>query len=232
MKNESGNVLFFILIGVVLYAALSFTITKSDSNSNLDAQSVFALSNNFIQYGNAVKQGVARVRAQNGCVLEQISFDRSPFDGSYSGGAYLNPNSPPDYRCHVFHPDGGNVEDKTAYFADQMSFDILNYVVGSGMPGVGTWNCGDTSCTEMYMFGIAQTNRDEDYCTAYNRILGHDHLIPRISKASVVGGTPWQGTLTVTHDNPYAEFFNIRAYCHEYVVTPNRDFYVFTLMER
>ena len=109
MKDESGNVLFFILIGVALYAALSFTITRSDTNSNLDAQTAYANANKIMQYGADLKQGVARVRAQNGCAIEQVSFDPPPFDGSGYGGVYVNSNSPGDNRCHVFSSEGGAV---------------------------------------------------------------------------------------------------------------------------
>lgn len=129
MKDESGNVLFFILIGVALYAALSFTITRSDTNSNLDAQTAYANANKIMQYGADVKQGVSRVRAQNGCAIEQVSFDPPPFDGSVYGGGYVNSNSPGDNRCHVFSSEGGNVtfKDPPSEWLDGVNTSSFGY---------------------------------------------------------------------------------------------------------
>lgn len=235
MKDESGNVLFFILIGVALYAALSFTITRSDTNNNLDAQTVYATANSLIQYGGDVKQGVARVRAQNGCAIEQISFDPAPYDGSYESGYYNNPNSPSDKRCHVFHPDGGNVDYRAAEWQETLSLsgETMFRITGeAALPGIGVSTCSGGICKDIYINVIAPKSSTDELCVQYNRILENDALIPTLSRGGGLGGG-YKGSFgTTTQNFSFSEASGLKAYCFNYISDPTLNKFVYVLVER
>ncbi len=235
MKNESGNVLFLILIGVVLYAALSFMMTRSDTNNNLDAQKINATANQLIQYGADVRQGVARVRGQNGCAIEQISFDPAPYDGSYQSGYYNNPNSPSEKSCHVFHPDGGNVEYKAAEWQDKLSLtsETMFRITGeAGLHGVGTFNCSGASCKDIYINVIAPKSSTDDLCVQYNRILKNDALIPTLTRGGGLGGG-YKGSFgTTTQNFFFSEASGLKAYCFNYTADTTLNKFIYVLVER
>ncbi len=100
-KNERGNVFLFILMGIVLFAALSFTISKgfrsqtTDTMSNRDAQLAATDIMNFVQ---SVERGVNRLRRKS--VSESdISFDNNAVSGYAHGSTQPTSN-------HVFHVSG------------------------------------------------------------------------------------------------------------------------------
>ncbi len=108
-KKEGGNVLFIILVAVALFAALSYAVTNSSNmgNSNKAQSSELSLqASQILQFFSLLKQNLIRLQAR-GCEITEISFERSPFDGSDTD--YTNPNSPTDFSCHMFHPNGANV---------------------------------------------------------------------------------------------------------------------------
>lgn len=65
----------------------------------------------IINYSVALKGAISRL-VPGGCTIEQISFEKPPFDGSDFD--YVNNNSPSDFFCYVFHPDGAGVSAKVA----------------------------------------------------------------------------------------------------------------------
>jgi hypothetical protein len=62
----------------------------------------------IMRFGSDVEQAVRRLTTIGGCDIEEVSFEAAPFDGSDTD--YVNPNSPTDKSCHVFHGNGGQVE--------------------------------------------------------------------------------------------------------------------------
>lgn len=98
-SSQSGNVLIYTLIGIVLFAAVMFSISKNNDdssglalkgNAKLEAQQI-------LDYSRKVESGVQKLLAK-GCSESQISFENSLVTG------YANPNSPSagDRRCWVF----------------------------------------------------------------------------------------------------------------------------------
>ncbi len=105
---EAGGIFFYILLGVVLFATLSYVMTRSMRGTSVDLMSerqAELLASDLITYAQDVAYAVDRVR-RKGCSENDISFERAPFDGS--DAAYVNTSSPGDFSCHVYHPDGGS----------------------------------------------------------------------------------------------------------------------------
>lgn len=147
--NQNGNILFLILIAVALFAALSYAVTSSNrtNEGGLQRDKARLIASRIIQYGNELENQINRLMVINGCSDTQISFERRPFNGSDS--LYTNPNAPADYRCHVFHPNNGNI----IFFKE---LELSNYVNGISFqstratPGVGS-DCASAECTDLRM---------------------------------------------------------------------------------
>lgn len=103
--SEQGNVFFYILIAIALFAALSYAVSRNNSGSTnifTDEQAKLA-AQEIIEYGNTVANAVQKLRLR-GCSDTEISFQNNIV------GGYINtPPSPADNSCHVFETNGGNI---------------------------------------------------------------------------------------------------------------------------
>ena len=131
-STQRGNVLFLILIAVVLFAALSYAVTSSsrsgDGNSNAENSALQA--SQLDSYIASIRTAIQRMIIVGGCSDEELSFERSPYNGTDTD--YLNPNSPLDFSCHIFHPSGGAVANSEFEFSDDVIFSGRNTVAGHG----------------------------------------------------------------------------------------------------
>ena len=108
-KSIHGNVLFLILIAVGLFAALSYAVSQSSGGGrDIDRETVILSAGQLVQYGALANSIVSNLRFAQGCLENQLSFERAPFDGSDTD--YVNPNAPTDLSCHIFSPNGGGLE--------------------------------------------------------------------------------------------------------------------------
>ena len=180
--NQSGNVLFLILIAVALFAALSYAVTSSSKGggSGISKDKAKIAAAQIIQYSTSLQQAITRMMLMNQCGDTQVSFERAPFDGSDT--VYLNPSAPSDKRCHVFHPDGGGQsyrEIETSWLSGspalpkwygEFVFTARDCVpnVGSGK-GSGCWNNGTNDDTELV---IALVDLNEEICSEINKRFG------------------------------------------------------------
>jgi len=129
--SEHGNVLFLILIAVALFAALSYAVTSSNraGSGSTERERLKLTINEMQNHVTAIRTASTRLIA-SGCAISEISFERSPFDGSDTD--YVNPNSPANFSCHIFHPNGGS-----AVFYENDAF-LTEYRSGpEAMPGIG-----------------------------------------------------------------------------------------------
>lgn len=96
-RGEEGNVLFLILIAVVLFAALSYAVTRSShSNSGgVENEKGKILAAQIIQYPAGLRVSIVRMIV-GGINPEGLRFD---LPSGFSGIA--------DVRPLVFHPQGG-----------------------------------------------------------------------------------------------------------------------------
>ncbi len=102
--NEKGNVFFYILLAIALFAALSYALSKGgrSSSSTLTNEQARIAAQEIIDYGNDIANAVQKLRLR-GCSDNEISFENDEYAG------YVNPNSPADERCHVFSNSGGQI---------------------------------------------------------------------------------------------------------------------------
>jgi len=97
-RDESGNVLFLILIAVALFAALSYAVTQStrSGSGSTERETNLLGSATMTQYPTALRTAVVRM-VLNGRDLENIGFN-PPSNFSALGT---------DLAAGVFHPQGG-----------------------------------------------------------------------------------------------------------------------------
>lgn len=104
MKNtQSGNVLFYILIAVMLLAALAYAVAQGGrgSTNNVSAEKARLFATEILGYGDVVANAAGQLGLR-GYSDTQISFENSIIAG------YENANCTED-ACRIFALDGGGV---------------------------------------------------------------------------------------------------------------------------
>lgn len=106
MKNhsasgQSGNVLFFILIGIALFAALMFTLTRGKSPDLGAAENDALVAQEIASYADKINSAVQNIMLQNGCSETQISFENSTVAGYTNAAAAA--------KCKIFDTAGGGM---------------------------------------------------------------------------------------------------------------------------
>lgn len=114
--TENGNALWFILIAIILLGLLTSMMTRSGGSTNdtgsYERNSITA--NEILTYTSSIENAVQSLLAR-GCSENDISFNGdTDGDGDYydNEGDYVyrpNANSPTDYSCHLFHPNGAGL---------------------------------------------------------------------------------------------------------------------------
>ena len=112
--TQKGSAFFYILLGVVLFGTLAFTVSRGmrgqQTEAMSDRQAELAAAD-IIAYGQKIMRAVDKLR-RKGCSENEITFeDNNSISKKTNGTAfdYTNPNSPGDFSCHVFHESGGGV---------------------------------------------------------------------------------------------------------------------------
>ena len=107
-NNQSGNILLFILIAILLIGLLTLSLTRSNNSTNetgsYELQQITI--SNFLRYSKTLENGITQLMAR-GCGENDISFENSNVSG------YENPNAPSDNSCHLFEPEGAGLEWQT-----------------------------------------------------------------------------------------------------------------------
>jgi hypothetical protein len=106
MEKQAGNALFLVLIGVALFAGLSYVVAQNSGNSagTIAKENNTLLASQILEYSKQLETGV-NIILQNGYSESQISFAHGDLVGY---GAYGDsPNT------EVFNPSGGGASYKT-----------------------------------------------------------------------------------------------------------------------
>jgi len=179
-NNESGNVLFYILIAVVLIAALSYAVTRSNQGGGgaVSEEKAKLAASELIEFGNVVANAVAQLRLR-GCPDTQLSFENDQVAG------YTNGNAPSDDTCHLFKLPGGalNWSDVPADAAASATA-VWTFNGEMDFENIGS-NCTNNGCTEMV--AIIPDVRTA-VCEKVNDLLGMDTpaTLPVDGSSSVV----------------------------------------------
>lgn len=133
--NESGNVIFLILIAVVLFAALTFAITMSGRNQggdDINAEHARMAAARMTQNGVDIEGALMRMKTVRNIPDSQLSFETPALTG------YQNPDCTTN-QCHVFLPEGGGVSYNLVDPAWLQKSD-------SGQNHYGRWIITGTAC--------------------------------------------------------------------------------------
>lgn len=169
MYAYRGNALFLILIGVALFAALSYAVTQTGRGGR-DARNEtieIEASRLFTQMAS-IRSAVDRLTLL-GCPKEQLSYEGAP--GSYANQVKF----PSDTDCLVFNGEGGG----QAYQSPDVS--LLNAAF-SGAAGYGTMyfvrNISPSgACPTGYCNLVIVPFVSDEVCLVVNRKLhGHDAI--------------------------------------------------------
>lgn len=106
MKSQSGNVLFLILIAVVLFATLSYAITKSSrgGGSGADKETSVMNSAQLIQNLGLMSATIDRMMISQNRTIYQLDM----FTSNFASGIG-NLNGCTSTSCNIFHSDGGKI---------------------------------------------------------------------------------------------------------------------------
>lgn len=102
VSDQRGNIFFYILLAVVLIAALSIAIASSmRGNSGISNERVNLVASEVIESGSRLAETVARLRLR-GIASTAISFENSTVTG------YANLSCTTD-TCKIFEATGGGL---------------------------------------------------------------------------------------------------------------------------
>lgn len=196
-----------ILIGIALFAALSYTLTRrsSDGTTTLTASKTELVASEMIAYGQQVQSAV-RTLFINGCTDNTISFESTETIGATAwGGAplYTNAASPTSKSCHVFYPNGGGLNFAPLPLAARVNGytplaglyrDQYRYFFGATVNFV-TGAAGGTS-PEITMWG---THITDDVCNKINQKLGITGSNTNVPLVPINGSLPYKGTASYSY---------------------------------
>lgn len=132
--KEEGNAFFIVLLGVVLFAALMFTFSRSvrQGGENISSKHAEIAATDIVSYAQRVERTVAQLLRRN------VSESDISFENSFVAG-YTNPDCSAD-DCKVFSGIPGVIYQGPPAKANDGSdwvFTGANYVDGLGS-GTGT----------------------------------------------------------------------------------------------
>lgn len=145
---EHGNVLWFILIGVVLIAGLTMTLSRSGSNveksGETEKRSIEALY--IMRHAKSIENAVQTLKFQS------ISENDISFQNPHSTLDYTNTNCA-DNSCKIFHIEGTGLnylKPKPAWldtaFASANHYSDWIFTGNTCIPAIGTGP--DADCTD------------------------------------------------------------------------------------
>ena len=161
--SEQGSIFFYIILGVALFASLSFVVTRSTRSTSVSSMSerqADILATDLITYSKKVENSVNYL-LQRGCSESQLSFENSVVSG------YENIVDPKgDNTCHIFHSDGAGMSWQLP--PDGVSDKQYTFNGRNVISGIGSSCFGSSRCTELTLF---LENVDVAVCRAVNRIV-------------------------------------------------------------
>ncbi len=196
--NQNGSVFFYILLAVVLFAALAFTISKSlrgtTSNALTNRQAEIAASE-IMDYSAQIARQVDRLR-RNGISETDIDFFSDKFLKHTPSPSQWNPNpNCADNECRIFHSAGGKMHETTfENFANTLGLPFSSSHPKGGHPAffrVSVEGAG-TDAEDLIMNII---NIKEEVCNTINAKIGIPEALsmPREQWLSF-GSTAWGAT--------------------------------------
>jgi hypothetical protein len=204
MRSESGSVIFYILIAIVLFAALSFAVSQSmRGGSNMDAERLRLSVTEILQYADSLKQAVQKVKIE-GSDDAELSFVNTTIAG-YTNAACTAA------ACKIFDASGGGA------IYDVPDEAWLDLTLAGPPARIGQWYF-TTACVAGAGEGVAGCDTDtveneeliavlpfvqKNLCVAINARLGVPNPSgnpPVDASDSFQTAAPFTGTFTETEE--------------------------------
>lgn len=160
--SERGNVFIFILLGIALFAALAFTISRSmrsETTSTMSDRRMELVISDIMDQAQRLQRGVDRVRRNN--------YSENQIFLNYNFNPYPNANCT-ENGCDVFHPDGGGVTIPPLVDDVTWTDGTWSFTTAHNIQGVGDTN-DDASTSELLALLRFE---NEDLCIRLNEKLG------------------------------------------------------------
>ena len=187
-RSQCGSALFLILLGIVLFWALSHAVTSSIRGGGQDAtkeqSQVYAAE--LVQYGGMLQNTISRLKLSNNCTDKTISFENAIKTD------YVNPSAPA--ACKIFDQNGGglvfkkisddylDITQSAKYDYGYPAFYNQHNVLNVGLPA-------STSTEEGKDLVMLIPYLSDSVCLGINRMIG----------VNSIPSTPW--TLAATNTN-------------------------------
>lgn len=212
-NSQNGSILFYILIAVILFAALSYAVSTmmrgAGGSASKEQESLQA--DEVLGYAKTLREAIQVLRVTNNCDETKLSFERSPFDGSDT--TYVNAAAPTDFSCHVFHPQGGGIGAQTGSDGQDWIFTGGFYVDDVG-----------SSANEL----VAVLHIKRSVCEAVNNKLdvSNASLNTAIDDGANAGNVlpKYQGSFTGNGEILQPEYVGKLAGCYKSVGSSGQDY--------
>ncbi len=223
-RKASGNILLIVLIGIGLFAALMFFLSRDKSYDAGAAENAALEVQQITAYAEKINGAVQNVMLQNHCLVTQISFQNTTVAG-YTNGA--------NTACMIFDLAGGGMifqtpptaaVDNAAATAAGSALAGNYYFEGNGCvnnAGTGpTDNGSGPAC--------AATNADlilvmpfvtQTVCAQINQITMNSTTIPTVT-AATFDGTKFTGTYAGTYTIGVASGTTYPSGCYHTSASP------------
>jgi len=172
----------FILIGIVLFAALGMTVSRgfqSSATSNLSKREAELAASEIMAYAQSLERAINRMR-RNGCSENDISFANDVVSG------YEHTPAAPD-KCKFFHGDGGKIgyRQPKLEWLDSTHNTLTNFqnwyfTNTSCIPEIGDYqpvDCHLTTPEKNFELFMVLKYLDGGICEALNKSIHNDKTI-------------------------------------------------------
>jgi hypothetical protein len=214
--SESGNVFLFILLGVVLFAALAFTISRgfrSDTTSAMSDRQSELMAVDVISFAQRLERAVAKMQ-RSGISENDISFENETVAG-------YDHTPAAEEKSQVFHPTGGGI---TFLSAPSGANDgsPWHFTGNSCIPevGEGDLGCGGNTASDEELLAILP-NVKATICATIDKKLGIGDIPANSGGAYSINkyiGTFADGSEINIGDNHNAACYSDGGNYHFYIV--------------
>ena len=203
-RPDSGSVLFYILIAVVLFGALSYAVSSSmtaDNTGSVSEERAAVMASELMDYGRTVSEAVSRLRLDN-CAMSDISFENN-----FSLG-YENTGAPGDDHCNVFSLSGGSInwpnftpDAFETKWASDPEYRKPIFTIKNQIPQIGS----SGTAADNYDLLMIVENIRQDICKTINQKL---HKTTTITAVNDDIETKFDGTINTTGVFTFPATFN------------------------
>ncbi len=187
-QNQSGSVFFYILLGVVLFGALAFAISRGmrgQTSTALSQRSIDLAVSEILSEAQEIETATSRLR-QKGISESDICFESNLFSADNNNAYSLTSGCSEDTN-KLYHRNGGALAYRSA-LEDWLDKDHLGdqgygewvFTNVNGVQGIGTDTMSDADSMELIAF---IPHLKKDVCLEINNRLTLGSSIPNNDNA-------------------------------------------------